>query len=202
LPSTVAASSVMPPLPDDPAALKQMILELLDALKKSQHECEGLQQRLDQLLRRLYGPKAERFDPNQPWLLPELAPTRADNNGATATPTSPADNNENGAAAKPKRPGHGRKRLPADLPRPRIEHALPEAQRVCPCCGEVCRKFGEEISEQLDYQPASLFVRQHVRFKYACPKCHDHVTAAPAPVAVIEKGLPGPGLLAQIVASK
>src|SRR5262249_29150798 len=85
LPSTVAASSVMPPLPDDPAALKQMILELLDALKKSQHECEGLQQRLDQLLRRLYGPKAERFDPNQPWLLPELAPTRADNNGATAT---------------------------------------------------------------------------------------------------------------------
>src|SRR5262245_39688166 len=62
-----------PPLPDDPAVLKQMILELLDELKKSQHECEGLQQRLDQLIRRLYGPKAERFDPNQPWLLPELA---------------------------------------------------------------------------------------------------------------------------------
>ena len=79
---------------------------------------------------------------------------------------------------------------------------LPEAQRVCPCCGEVCQQFGEEVSEQLDYQPASLFVRQHVRFKYACSKCHDHVTVAPAPVAVIDKGLPGPGLLAQITASK
>src|SRR5262249_5178264 len=65
-----AASRVMPPLPDDPALLKQMILELLAALQEERHEREGLQQRLDQLLRRLYGPKAERFDPNQPWLLP------------------------------------------------------------------------------------------------------------------------------------
>jgi transposase len=178
-----------------------MIVELLDALKKSQHECDGLQQRLDQLLRRLYGPKAERFDPNQPWLLPELATASTDTNGATAAPT-PAADNEAAPAAKPKRPGHGRKPLPADLPRRRIEHALSEAQRVCPCCGEVCQKFGEEISEQLDYQPASLFVQQHVRFKYACTKCHDHVTTAPVPAAVIDKGLPGAGLLAQIVASK
>jgi transposase len=177
-----------------------MIVELLDALKKEQREREGLQQRLDQLLRRLYGPKAERFDPNQPWLLPELANTSPDNNGAPgATPRADADAP---ATAKPQRPGHGRKKLPADLPRKRIEHTLPEAERVCPCCGEVCRQFGEEISEQLDYQPASLFVQQHVRFKYACPKCHDHVTTAPVPAAVIDKGLPGAGLLAQIVASK
>jgi transposase len=66
----------------------------------------------------------------------------------------------------------------------------------------VCQKFGEEVSEKLDYQPASLFVQQHVRFKYACPKCHDHVAVAPVPAAVIDKGLPGPGLLAQIAASK
>ena len=43
-----------------------MIVELLEAIKNSEHERERLQQRLDQLLRRLYGPKAERFDPNQP----------------------------------------------------------------------------------------------------------------------------------------
>ena len=189
-----------PPLPDDPALLKQMILELLDALQRSQHECAGLQHRLDQLLRRLYGPKAERFDPNQPWLLPELA-----NTDATEPPqpaTTAADPPEAATPAKPKRPGHGRQKLPADLPRRRIEHPLAEAQRLCPCCGEICQQFGEEISEQLDYQPASLFVRQHVRFKYACPKCHDHVAVAPVPVAVIDKGLPGPGLLAQIAASK
>ncbi len=66
----------------------------------------------------------------------------------------------------------------------------------------MCQKFGEEISEQLDYKPASLFVRQHVRFKYSCRKCHDHVTTAPVPIAIINKGLPGPGLLAHIAACK
>src|SRR5262249_45213555 len=165
-------------------------------LHKAQHEREGLQQRLDQLLRRLYGPKAERFDPNQPWLIPEMA--AADANGETMATTAASDNEGTPEATKSKRPGHGRRKLPADLPRQRKEHVLPEAQRLCPCCGEVCQKFGEEISEQLDYRPASLFVWQHVRFKYACRKCHDHVTTAPVPVAVIEKGLPGPGLLAQM----
>jgi hypothetical protein len=159
---TSASDSVTPPLPDDPVILKQMIQELLVTLHEREHELAGVQQRLDQLLRRLYGPKAERFDPNQPWLLPELVNT--DNNGATATALPPADIDQ-APIAKPKRPGHGRKPLPAELPRRRVEHALPEAQRMCPCCGEVCRKFGEEIREQLDYQPASLFVQQHVRFK-------------------------------------
>jgi transposase len=194
---TVAAASPVPsaaPLPDDPALLQQMIRELLDALQQSQHECAGLRHRLDQLLRRLYGPKAERFDPNQPWLFPE------------PTPAEPAPPPSIGAArdqpAQRQRSGHGRKPLPADLPRRRVEHTLPEAQRLCPDCGGVCGQFGEEISEQLDYQPASLFVWQHVRAKYACPQCHDHVTAAPPTVAVIAKGLPGAGLLAQIAASK
>jgi transposase len=177
-----------------------MIAELIDALKTSEHEREGLQHRLDQLLRRLYGPKAERFDPNQPWLMPELA--TADGNAEQRATPAVADNQEAVEAAKVKRPGHGRKKLPDDLPRRRVEHPLPEAQRICPCCGEVCPKFGEEISEQLDYKPASLFVWQHIRFKYACAKCHDHVAVAPAPAQVIDKGLPGPGLLAQIVASK
>src|SRR5271154_509409 len=163
LPAATAAtgSVTSPPLPDDLAVCQRMILELLEALKKEQHEREGLQQRLDQLLRRLYGPKAERFDPNQPWLVPDLAP--AD----TAQPTTPppadtADTAE--ASAKPKRPGHGRKKLPTELPRRRLEHALPEAQRLCPDCGDVCQQFGADVSEQLDYHPASLFVWQHVRF--------------------------------------
>jgi len=79
-----------------------------------------------------------------------------------------------------------------------------ENQKTCGNGGRTSGvlKFGEEISEQLDYRPASLFVWQHVRFKYACPQCHDHVTAAPVPVAVIDKGLPGLGLLAQIAACK
>jgi transposase len=191
-----ASSPATPPLPHDVPTLHALIRELLDALQKEQHERAGVQHRLDQLLRRLYGLKAERFDPNQPWLLPELAEP------APAEPPPDPAPPDHEPPAQAKRKGHGRQKLPTDLPRRRCEHTLPEAQRVCPCCGEVCVKFGEEVSEQLDYKPASLFVWQHARFKYACAKCHDYVTAAPVPVAILAKGLPGPGLLAQIGASK
>lgn len=106
-----------PALPDDVATLQAMIRELIATLHKEQREREGVQQRLDLLLRKLYGSKAERFDPNQPWLLPELAPDAMP--PATAEPPENED-----AVVKPKRKGHGRKPLPEDLPRTRIEHKL------------------------------------------------------------------------------
>jgi transposase len=197
--SPAAKPATPPPLPSDVLTLQRMIVELLATVHQRDHELESVRHRLDQLLRRLYGSKAERFDPSQPWLLPELTgPAPA----APLTPTPPVATDATAAPAPLKRPGHGRKKLPDDLPRRRLEHTLPEADRVCPDCGDVCTKFGEDLNEQLDYQPASLFVNQHARFKYACPKCHDYVTVAPAPVAVIDKGLPGSGLLAQITASK
>ena len=58
-------------LPDDPAILRQMILELLDALRDTRRQNDELQHRLDLLLRRLYGPRTERFDPRQPLLIPD-----------------------------------------------------------------------------------------------------------------------------------
>jgi transposase len=189
-------------LPDDEATLKAMIRELIVSLKKEQHEREGVQQRLDLLLRKLYGPKAERFDPNQPWLLPELAPDATPVAEETPTEESPTTNDaDSDNGAKNKRKG-GRNKLPDNLERKRIEHTLAEAERMCPCCNQVCQKFGEDVSEQLDYKPGSLFVNQHVRFKYACQKCHDHITVGHVPIAVVNKGLPGPGILAYIAASK
>ena len=191
-----------PPLPNDVATLQAMIRELIDSLHKEQREREGVQQRLDLLLRKLYGPRAERFDPNQPWLLPEMSPNAAQT-PTEATEESPTNDDEQESGnGKPRPRNGGRKKIPANLERKRIEHTLSEAERVCPCCGDVCQKFGEDISEQLDYHPGNLFVNQHVRFKYACSKCHDHVTIGHVPIAIINKGLPGPGLLAHIAASK
>jgi transposase len=195
-----ASSSQDPPLPIDVATLHAMIRELIESLHNEQREREGVQQRLDLLLRKLYGPKAERFDPNQPWLLPEMSA----HGGQTPTEEAPArdDDAKEPGNGQP-RPRHGgRKKIPASLERQRIEHTLSEAERVCPCCGDVCQKFGEDVSEQLDYHPGNLFVNQHVRFKYACQNCHDYVTVGHAPIAIINKGLPGPGLLAHIAASK
>jgi transposase len=58
-------------LPDDPAVLKQMIAELIRALRQSRRDQEAVQQRLDALLRRLYGPRPESVNPQQPLLFPQ-----------------------------------------------------------------------------------------------------------------------------------
>jgi transposase len=56
--------------------------------------------------------------------------------------------------------------------------------------------------EQLEYVPSSLHVIVHARFRYACRACQEHVAVAAKPPQPIDKGLPGPGLLAQTVTSK
>jgi transposase len=106
------------------------------------------------------------------------------------------------AEAAPKKSGHGRKALPASLPRKPVLHDLTPEQRLCPDCGNERVRIGEETREQLEYVPASLIVLQHVRPKYACKVCEGNVAIAERLPEPIEKGLPGPGLLAQVIVSK
>jgi transposase len=63
-------------------------------------------------------------------------------------------------------------------------------------------RIGEEVKEQLEYVPASFYVLQTVRGKYACRRCEEGVVTAPVPAQPIDKGLPGPGLLAHVMVSK
>ncbi len=158
-------------LPDDVATLKRLVLELLASLQEERQDKEGLQHRLDLLLRRLYGPRGERFAPNQPWLFAELA-TGADSPAtAAAAPSEPS--------TRPKRRcrPHGRRRLPEHLRREACHHELTAAERLCPHCGRLRVDIGVDKSEQLDYRPASLFVVEHFIHKYACP-CHQFAAAA------------------------
>jgi transposase len=83
-----------------------------------------------------------------------------------------------------------------------VLHDVRPEQLPCPDCGTARTKIGEEIREQLDYVPASLIVLKHVRPKYACKTCEGHVVIAERLPEPIEKGLPGPGLLAQVIVSK
>jgi transposase len=187
-------------LPTDPVILQQMIVELLAVLRDTRRQNEDLQHRLDLLLRRLYGPRTERFDPNQPLLIPDafeaLVPEAAEIGNAV-----PPDPEPGTAPAKPSRP-HGRRALPKDLRRvPRL-YELTEAERRCPECGETRVQISAERSEQLDYEPATLYVVEHVRCTYACPHCESQVVTAGKPAQPISKGLPGPGLLAHVVTEK
>lgn len=215
-------------LPDDPEVLKRMILELLATLQREQHDKQQLRDRLDLLLRRLYGPRSERVNPDQLLLFAEPDPA------ATTVPSaSPAP--EAAPAASPRRSQpHGRRRLPENLPRRLVHHELSESERRC-ACGQLRLDLGADVSEQLDWQPASFFVWQHHVHKYLCPQCAPRqagavraaaqpveassippsecvsvvsplagpaIIAAARPALPIDKGLPGAGLLAHVIVSK
>jgi transposase len=92
-----------------------------------------------------------------------------------------------------------RRPLPAHLPREEIVHAPGD---VCPGCGgRHFSKLGEDVSEVLEKIPARLKVIRHIRPKLSCRAC-ETIIQAPAPDLPIEKGRPGPGLLANVVVSK
>ena len=93
----------------------------------------------------------------------------------------------------------GRQPLPDHLPR--IEHRHEPESCTCGQCGRDLVKIGEDVSEQLDVEPARFFVRRHIRAQYACRTC-DTVAAAPIPAAVIDGSLATPGLLAWVTTQK
>ena len=107
--TTTTAALDVQHLPDDPAVLKRMIEELLGALAARQRELSQIQVRLDQLLRRLYGPRSERFDPSQLSLFTQPDAAAANGDG----PTGP---DESKPAKAKRRHKHGRQRPPQHLP--------------------------------------------------------------------------------------
>ena len=97
----------------------------------------------------------------------------------------------------------GRKPLPADLPRERVEYEPEEMS--CSCCGAELTKIGEEITEELEYVPASYKVIEHVRIKRACKSCKSagvQTGELPPSVQPLERSRPGAGLLSHIILSK
>jgi transposase len=94
--------------------------------------------------------------------------------GPVALPDTGLPESETSAGQK-----RGRKPLPADLPRKRVEHDLPEERKICACCQGALHRIGEDLSEQLHIPPATPWVWQHVRFKYGCRHCEQHGVGAP-----------------------
>ena len=178
-----------------------MIRQLLDQLNQSHRQMNHMEHQLQQLLRRLYGRSSETIDPKQMVMFTELL-------AELKKQVPPEPESKPTPVAGPNRSGHGRRRLPADLPREQIVHDLPEDEKPCPCCGTMRQVIGQEVSEQLDYEPAKLKVIEHVRLKYACRACEQaaeggpQIATAEKPLSPIEKGLAAPGLLAQVIVGK
>ena len=105
----------------------------------------------------------------------------------------------NGTPPRPARERAGRQPLPDHLPR--IEHYHEPESCTCGQCGKDLVKIGEDISEQLDVEPARFFVQRHIRPQYACRSC-ETMAAAPIPPAVIDGGMAAVGLLVWVIIGK
>jgi transposase len=178
-------------LPDELQALKALVLEQQDQLAAREAEIEHLKLVIAKLRRMEFGRRSEQMAQMIGQLelsLEALEETQAGHaESASGAPGSEAAS-----------PVH-RAPLPAHLPRERVEH-LPQAE-CCPACGGTLKRLGEDISEQLEYVPASFRVIRHVRPKLACTKC-DAIVQADAPARPITRGRPGASLLAHVLVAK
>jgi transposase len=89
---------------------------------------------------------------------------------------------------------HSRQALPSHLPRKEIV-IKPEEDTTG------LKKIGEEITEELEYKPGSLYVNRYIRLKYARPD-DKGIAIGILPSRPIDKGIAGPGLLSHILISK
>ncbi len=178
------------------AALVQSLLEQVkkdaETLQAKDLKIQALILELAHLRRLRYGVKSEALSALQRDLFEEtcnedIAALVAEVEQAGATVT------------KPKRPRAGRQPLPPHLPR--IEHRHEPESCQCGQCGKDLVKIGEDITEQLDVEPAKFFVHRHIRPQYACRNC-ETITAAPVPPAIIDGGLAAVGLLVWVLISK
>jgi hypothetical protein len=140
-------------LPDDLDTAHRQIREQAEALRQQGQLIARLQHQLEQLLRQRFGKKGEKVDPDQLLLFAQDVMAQTEPMAAAPQPPAPA------ASARPRPEGHGRKSLPASLPRKRIVHDVAPEDRACPDCGAERRPIGEEVREQLEYVPASLIVK-------------------------------------------
>ena len=163
-------------------------------LKHAEAKIQALTLELAHLRRIRFGAKSEALSAEQRDLFQEGVEADITACEAEAEQAAPA-----ASAPTPKRPRAGRQALPAHLAR--IEHRHEPESCTCGQCGRDLVKIGEDVSEQLDVEPARFFVHRHIRPQYACRTC-ETITAAPIPAAVIDGGLAAPGLLAWVTIGK
>ena len=182
-------------LPDDPAALKAIVVAMARDATVAQVEIARLRFQLARYRRAEFGRSSEQLvrETEQLELAIEALEEDQADRLATASPVVVTMIEAAAAAQKP-----ARRPLPPHLPCEEVRHHAPGA---CPACGGALRRIGEDVSETLDYVPGRFKVIRHIREKLSCRAC-DTVVAAPAPDHAIARGRAGAGLLAHIVVSK
>lgn len=184
-------------LPEDIEILQQMVLSLLADVDEKTRTIFDLKQQLALYKRNLFGRRSEKLNPAQRMLFEGLCDkleariAEAEDQQKDSRPKEQQKDKRN-----------GRRPLPADLPQEQIDIHPPEDQRICKGCGQAKDVIGQQVTEELEYVPASFVVRKYIRYKYACRGCGNGVSIGELPPRPIEKGRPGSGLLSHVLTSK
>jgi len=172
------------PLPSDHDELRETAEGLVQLVKSQALRIAKLEHELAGHRRHRFGSKSETMDQLQLRLEEEEI--------AAAEAVPPAQGDTAEPKVKPKR-----KPLPPNLPR--NEKQLSPGE-TCACGGKL-RTLGEDVTEELEYVPGRFVVNRIVRPRMACSAC-EKIVQVPLPSRPIERGRPGPGLLAHVLVSK
>jgi len=185
------------PLPSDPDALRAFALSLQAEVYAQALHIEKLKAQLALLRRARFGRSSEKLDHDieqLELLIGAMEEGRAESSEKTVE-AQPAVS----PTARRQRLQPVRRALPEHLPRERVEH---EAACSCPVCGGTrLTRIGSDERELLEYVPSHFKVVVHVRPKMSCRDC-ETIVQPPMPALPIERGLPGPALLAHVLVAK
>jgi len=173
-------------LPEDPEELRRFTALLLAAMKSQAVLIEKLRHQLAGHRSHRFGTSSETIEQLQ--LALEASEV------AVAKMIAKLHLPEEEEKDKPKR-----RPIPDHIPRQEIE--LTTGDEDCSHCGGTLRRLGEDVTEELEYVPGRFIVNRIVRPRMACSGC-EAFTQAPSPSRPIERGRPGPGLLAHVLVSK
>ena len=177
-------------LPDEPTELKHLVGLLSSEVKSQALLIEKLKHQLAGLRRHRFGFSSEALDQLQLTLEDEEVAQAAENIEAPVESDPVHDPEPKG---QPKR-----KPLPDHLPRQ--EEVLSPGES-CGNCGGKLKTLGRDVTEELEYVPGRFIVNRIVRPRMVC-SCCETIRQVPMPSRPIERGRPGPGLLAHVLVSK
>jgi len=196
-------------LPDDPAVLKELVVQLLEELQKANARLERQEHHMHLLLKKVYGRTSEKLDPRQGVLF-DSDPSEEEESASTSTSPG-SERTSDTPSTRKNRDRHGRGRIPDETKREEVVHDLTDAEKAALGGKENLVELPPETSEQLDWRPSTLFATVHVRKKYARKQqlpesgltlSEQNVVVAKKPPEAIPGGLAGPGLMAQVIVCK
>jgi transposase len=184
-------------LPDDVAALQAIIALQNEKLSIFETEIRARDYRIEKLKYQLAGLRRHRFGQRSEALDQLELALEEEEIARAAAPQSDDEDAASGPVGEPKR-NPRRKPLPDHLPR---NNGILSPGSECSECGGSLRTLGEDVTEELEYVPGRFVVNRIIRPRMAC-SCCDAICQSPLPSRPIEKGRPGPGLLAHVLVNK